>query len=404
MPSDHSLLGFAYRRARLAGRALLEASGAPWFVPLDKLQAECKNTAGPLVSFANYDYLGLSDNQAIKTAAHEAIDHIGVGALGSRLVGGERQIHAEFEEHLAKFTGFGGCLTLVSGYLSNISTISYLMGKLDLIVYDQLSHNSIVSGVMASRADRLEFRHNDLDHLRAVLAENRSKYQHCMIAVESLYSMDGDIADLPGLLKLKEEFDCWLLVDEAHSIGVLGKSGRGISEHYGEDPTRIDLVIGTLSKTFATCGGFICAQKMVRDFLAYTLPGFVYSVGLPPVIAAAAGKALDILEAEPERVLRLQQNGRHFLEALKKAGLNVGVATGNAIVPVHFADIKTTVAASAHLLENGIYAPPIVHMGVPSALPRIRFFLSARHTQAELDRTVQILKDFSATIPAAAAS
>jgi len=404
MPSDHSLLGFAIRRARLAGRALLEASGAPWFVPLDKLKAEAAKSAHPLVSFANYDYLGLSDHPAIKAAAHDAIDHIGVGALGSRLVGGERQIHAEFEERLAKFTGFDGCLTLVSGYLSNISTISYLMGKLDLIVYDQLSHNSIVSGVMASRADRMEFRHNDIDHLRAILTEHRGKYQHCMIAAESLYSMDGDIADLPGLMKLKEEFGCWLLIDEAHSIGVMGKRGRGICEHFGEDPARIDLVIGTLSKTFATCGGFICAQKMVRDFLAYTLPGFVYSVGLPPVIAAAAGKALDILEAEPERVAGLQRNGRHFLEASKKAGLNVGVATGDAIVPVHFADIKTTVAASAHLLDNGIYAPPIVHMGVPSALPRIRFFLSARHTPAEIERTIQVLKEFSAALPAAAAN
>jgi 8-amino-7-oxononanoate synthase len=396
MPSDHSLLGFALRRARLAGRALVETSGAQWFVPLDDLKAAAGAAGAELISFANYDYLGLSDHPAIKTAAHAAIDRYGVGALGSRLVGGERRIHAEFEQRMAKFVGFDGCLALVSGYLTNLSLISHLMGKLDLVVYDQLSHNSIVSGVMASRADHFEFRHNDLDHLRTVLRDNRSRYQHCLIAVESLYSMDGDIVDLPGLLSLKEEFGCWLLVDEAHSIGVLGKTGRGISEHYGEDPQRIDLVVGTLSKTFASCGGFICAQKMVRDLMSYTLPGFVYSVGLPPVIAAAAGAALDILEKEPQRVAALQKNGRHFVEAATAAGLDTGVATGDAIVPVHFADMKTTVDASAHLMQHGIYAPPIVHMGVPTGLPRIRFFISARHTEAEIDRTVAVLKGFAA--------
>lgn len=384
--------------------ALIETAGAPWFVPLDKLQRDTKAAGTPLISFANYDYLGLNDHPAIKEAAHAAIDKIGVGALGSRLVGGERLIHSSFEEKLAKFTGFDGCLTLVSGYLTNLSTICHLMGKLDVIIYDELSHNSIVSGVMASRANHLKFRHNDLDHLRALLTEHRSKYQHCMIAVESLYSMDGDLADLPGLIKLKEEFGAWLLVDEAHSIGVLGKTGRGVAEHYGIDPQSIDLVIGTLSKTFATCGGFVCAQAEVRKFLAYTLPGFVYSVGLPPVIAAAADKALEIMEAEPQRVQALQRNGRYFVEKAKAAGLDTGVATGDAIVPVHFPDTKTTIGASAYLMQHGIYAPPIVQISVPSALPRVRFFISARHTTAEIDRTVAVLKDFMSAQTAIAAS
>lgn len=382
--------------------ALVNATNAPWFVPLDKLQRETKGA--PLISFANYDYLGLCDHPAIKEAAHAAIDKIGVGALGSRLVGGERLIHSTFEQRLAKFTGFEGCLTLVSGYLTNLSTICHLMGKLDLIVYDELSHNSIVSGVMASRANHIKFRHNDLDHLREILTENREKYQHCMIAVESLYSMDGDLLDLPGLVKLKEEFGCWLLVDEAHSIGVLGKRGRGIAEHYGMDPQCIDLVIGTLSKTFASCGGFVCVQGGVRQFLAYTLPGFVYSVGLPPVIAAAADKALEIMEAEPERVAALQKIGKYFVERANQAGLNTGAATGYAIVPIHFPDIKTTMGASAYLMQNNVYAPPIVHIGVPTSLPRVRFFISARHTTADIDRTVGLLKDYMSAQTAVAAS
>ena len=399
MPSDHSLMAHAIRRMRLAGSAILE-SGNPWFLALDGLQAKARREGGSLLSFANYDYLGLSDHPAIKDAAHSAVDRIGVGALGSRLVGGERLIHAEFEDALANFLGADACLTLVSGYLTNLSTISYLMGRRDLILYDELSHNSIVAGVTASKATALEFRHNDMEHLRSLLKESRSNYNNCLIVVESLYSMDGDIANLPDILALKDEFGCWLLVDEAHSIGVLGKRGRGLSEHFGVDPKRIDIIIGTLSKTFASCGGFICAQRPVLDWMRFMLPGFVYSVGLPPVIAAAAQAALHVIEAEPERVTALQTNGRYFVKRAREAGLDTAAADGNAIVPVLFPNLKSTMEGSGFLLKNGIYAPPIVHMGVPKSLPRIRFFISARHTADEIDRAVGALQRFHATLPA----
>jgi 8-amino-7-oxononanoate synthase len=401
MPSDNTLRNYALARGRLAGRALIDAANAPWFLPLDRLQEEAAKRGGKLISFANYDYLGIADHPSIKAAAHAALDKIGVGALGSRLVGGERRIHAAFEEKLAKFIGTERCLTLVSGYLTNLSTISSIMGRLDLIVYDELSHNSIVAGVMACRTDHKTFRHNDMDDLRAILKESRGKYRNCLIAAESLYSMDGDIVDLPALLRLKEEFGCWLILDEAHSIGVLGKTGRGICEHFGEDPRRIDVIVGTLSKTFASCGGFLCVSAPVLDLMRYTLPGFVYSVGLPPVIAAAAQGALDILIAEPQRVTKLRENGRHFLAAAKAAGLSTGAATGDAIVPLHFPEVKWTMEASAWLLERGIYAPPIVSMGVPKDLPRIRFFVSAKHSTAEIDFTVSALRDFLAANPSA---
>jgi 8-amino-7-oxononanoate synthase len=396
MPTDHTLLGYAVRRARMGGKAFLDKVNVPWFLPLDRLKAEASRDGGALVSFANYDYLGLADHPAIKNAAHAALDRIGVGALGSRLVGGERLIHAEFEEAMAKFVGSDACLTLVSGYLTNLTTISHLMGKLDLILYDELSHNSIVSGVIGCKAAPLEFRHNDMEHLRTLLKQSRANYRNCLIVVESLYSMDGDIADLPALLALKDEFGCWLLVDEAHSIGVLGKTGRGLSEHFGEDPKRIDIIIGTLSKTFAACGGFICAQEPVLELMRYTLPGFVYSVGLPPVIAAAAQAALNVLAAEPQRVTALQNNARHFLKAAKQAGLETGSAIGNGIIPIIFPDLKSTMEASDYLLKHKIYAPPILSVGLTNGAPRIRFFISARHTTAEIDRTVGLLADFCA--------
>jgi 8-amino-7-oxononanoate synthase len=402
MPSDQSLMAYASRRIRLAGGAILKGHDLPWFLPLDSLQAKVSRSGSKLISYANYDYLGLADHPAIRQAAHAALDKIGVGALGSRLVGGERLIHADFEDRLAKFVGADACLTLVSGYLTNLTTISHLMGRRDLILYDELSHNSIVAGIAGSKATSVEFRHNDMEHLRSVLEESRSNYHNCLIVVESLYSMDGDILNLPDLLELKEQFGCWLLIDEAHSIGVLGEHGRGVSEYFGIDPKRIDIIIGTLSKTFASCGGFICAQRPILEWMRYTLPGFVYSVGLPPVIAAAAQAALEVIEAEPQRVKKLRDNATRFLEKAKAAHLNTGPAEGYAIVPVLFPDMKSTMEGSDYLLKRGIYAPPIVQVGVPKGLPRIRFFISASHSEADIDRTVGALEEFMASRPAAA--
>ncbi|MBU6298048.1 MAG: aminotransferase class I/II-fold pyridoxal phosphate-dependent enzyme [Alphaproteobacteria bacterium] len=401
MPSDKSLMAYADRRARLAGSAVFDF-GNPWFAPLDQLQAEADRDGRPFVSFANYDYLGLADHPAIKNAAHSALDKLGVGALGSRLVGGERLIHADFEDALAKFVGADACLTLVSGYLTNLSTISHLMGRRDVILYDELSHNSIVSGISGAKAASMVFRHNDMDHLESILKETRANYRNCLIVVESLYSMDGDIANLPELLALKDKFGCWLLVDEAHSIGVLGKNGRGLSEHFGEDPRRIDIIIGTLSKTFASCGGFICTQRSVLEWMRYTLPGFVYSVGLPPVIAAAAHAALDLIVAEPERVTALQANAQRFLKKARAANLLTSSAVGQGIIPVLFPDLKSTMEGSDFLLKHDVFAPPIVQLSVPKELPRIRFFLSARHTSEDIDRAVDALENFFAAAPAGA--
>ena len=181
---------------------------------------------------------------------------------------------------------------------------------------------------------------------------------------------------------------------------MLGKNGRGLSEHFGEDPRRIDIIIGTLSKTFASCGGFICAQGMVLEWMRYTLPGFVYSVGLPPVIAAAAQAALKVIVAEPERVAPLQRNAQRFLTKAQEAHLATSSAVGEGIVPVLFPDLKTTMEGSAFLLKHGIYAPPIVQMGIPKDLPRIRFFISARHSFEDIDRTANALESFFAAMPA----
>ena len=393
MSVTSSFESFVKRRARLAGQQLLEGLGDanPWFVRVDELQAAIEAKGGRFVSFANYDYLGLSRHPQVRAAAVAAVERLGPGVNGSRLVGGERRAHTAFEEDLARFVGHDAAVTLVSGYLTNLSLIPHLLGGDDLLVVDEFSHNSIMMGGRSARAVVKTFRHNDLDHLDHVLATSRSEHRNCLIAVESLYSMDGDWVDLPKLLSLRDRHRAWVLVDEAHSFGVMGTTGRGIAEHFGEDPRRIDLIVGTLSKTLASSGGFVLAHARAIEWLRFTLPGFVYSVGLSPAITAAAHAALKAIVDEPQRTARVQAVSEMFLAKAAAAGLSTGAAMGRGIVPILFSDFPTTLRKAAHLLAEGIYAPPVIQVGVPQDAPRIRFFLSADHEEADVDRTVAVL-------------
>jgi 8-amino-7-oxononanoate synthase len=386
----NSLADFATKRFRLAGKAYLE-KWDPFFAQTDSLSQAAEAHGGHFVSFANYDYLGLSTHPDVKAAAAHALEALGVGALASRLVGGERSTHQPLEAALSSFLGTEATLTLVSGYLTNVSVISHIMGSRDGLFLDELSHNSIVSGSKSAASETVLFKHNDLDHLNSLLKQKRSDYKNVLIVAESLYSMDGDITDLARLVEIKERHNCWLLIDEAHSIGVLGADGRGICEYAGIDPNRIDLIIGTLSKTFASCGGFVTGKQAVIDWLRYTLPGFVYSVGLSPVITAAAQKALELVQTESWRIEKLRHNAELFVELAHEAALNTGPAIGRGVVPILFTDSLETLAASRHLMANGYYVPPIIQIGVPKDQPRLRFFLSAAHTEAEIRGVIDLL-------------
>jgi len=329
-----SLEDYAARRFRFAGNALLEFSD-PFFAQIDRLRAEFEAQGKHFVSFANYDYLGLANHPRIREEAKREIDGIGIGALASRLVGGERTTHRPFEAEIAQFLGMESALTLVSGYLSNVTTIAWLMsGKRDAIFIDELAHNSIVAGADGAPAHVEKFNHNDFDHLDHLLARDREKYRNVLIVVEGVYSMDGDTADLPRLLDIKEKYQVWLLVDEAHSLGVLGETGRGLAEHQGVDPARIDLIVGTMSKTLASCGGYVCGKKQVIDWFRYTLPGFVYSVGLSPVILAAARTALRLMQEETWRIAKLASNAELFRTVAHEAGFSTGPAIGRGVVPI----------------------------------------------------------------------
>jgi len=387
-----SLTDYAARRFRFAGNALLEFSD-PFFAQIDRLKADMEAAGKHFVSFANYDYLGLANHPEILAEAKRELDRLGVGALASRLVGGERSTHKPFEAEIAKFLGFEAALTLVSGYLANVTTISWLMGKRDAIFLDELAHNSIVAGAAGSVAETVKFRHNDLDHLDHLLARRRADFRHALVVVEGLYSMDGDTCDLPRLLELKEKHGFWLLLDEAHSLGVLGETGRGLPERQGVDPERIDLVIGTMSKTLASCGGYVCGKASVIKWLRYTLPGFVYSVGLSPVILASARTALRLMQEETWRIGKLVQNAELFRDSAHRAGLSTGPAIGRGVVPILFKDDVETMWASQHLLASGFYVPPIVQIGVPKDQPRLRFFISAKHTPEEIEGVIACIRD-----------
>ncbi|NUJ78616.1 aminotransferase class I/II-fold pyridoxal phosphate-dependent enzyme [Methylocystis sp. FS] len=393
MTKHKSLEDYAARRFRFAGNALLEFSD-PFFAQIDRLRAEFEAQGKHFVSFANYDYLGLANHPRIREEAKREIDGLGIGALASRLVGGERTTHKPFEAEIAEFLGMESALTLVSGYLSNVTTIAWLMsGKRDAIFIDELAHNSIVAGADGAPAQVVKFRHNDLDHLEHLLARHREEYRNVLIVVEGVYSMDGDTADLPRLLAIKEKYKIWLLVDEAHSLGVLGATGRGLAEHQGVDPARIDLIVGTMSKTLASCGGYVCGKKQVIDWFRYTLPGFVYSVGLSPVILAAARTALRLMQEETWRIAKLADNAELFRTVAHEAGFSTGPAIGRGVVPILFSSDVETMWASQHLLENGYYVPPVVRIGVPKDGPRLRFFFSANHSEAEIRGVIQTLRD-----------
>jgi 8-amino-7-oxononanoate synthase len=388
-----SLEDYAARRFRFAGNALLEFND-PFFAQIDRLRAEFEAQGKHFVSFANYDYLGLANHPRIREEAKREVDGLGVGALASRLVGGERTTHKPFEAEIAEFLGMESALTLVSGYLSNVTTIAWLMnGKRDAIYIDELAHNSIVAGADGAPAHVVKFRHNDFDHLEHLLARHREEYRNVLIVVEGVYSMDGDTADLPRLLAIKEKYKVWLLVDEAHSLGVLGATGRGLAEHQGVDPARIDLIVGTMSKTLASCGGYVCAKKQVIDWFRYTLPGFVYSVGLSPVILAAARTALRLMQEETWRIDKLAANAELFRTVAHEAGFSTGPAIGRGVVPILFSSDLETMWASQHLLANGYYVPPVVRIGVPKDGPRLRFFFSANHSEAEIRGVIQTLRD-----------
>lgn len=402
--------GFNRMRSKLSFDRLVEMASkmglkSPLFVCHDGAAKATTHIEGKeYINFSTYDYLDINAHPELTEAVTEAARLYGTSAGASRLVGGERPPHRALEQAIADLYQVEDCIIYVSGHAANVSTLGFMFGPRDAIFHDGLAHNSLIQGAFLSGATRYSYAHNDCDNLEEMLKEKRGQHKHAIIVTEGLFSMDGNIPDLPRLIALKKQYDCMLLVDEAHSLGVLGPTGRGVREYFGIDPTEVDMWMSTLSKSMCGCGGFIAGSKEIVDFLKLGSPGFVFSVGMPPVIAAACKKALDIMLREPERVHRLQHISQYFLKYAQSKGLDTGAAQGYAVVPVIVGNSMVAGFLARALFERGVFAMPITFPAVKEGTARLRFFISAAHTEEHvrtaLDAVVEELPNAQATVDA----
>mgnify|MGYP006283650007 CR=1 FL=1 len=353
-----------------------------------------------LVSYASYNYLGYSGDSRVSDAAAEAIRRYGTSVSASRMVSGEKPLHKALEREISELLGTEDALVLVSGHATNVTVIGHLYGPDDLIVFDSLSHNSIQQGAALSGARCIPFPHNNTEALENVLKKNRLQYRKVLIAIEGVYSVDGDIPDLHTFIELKKKYRTNLMVDEAHSLGVLGESGRGIREHFGVDAADVDIWMGTLSKTLASCGGYIGGAADLIHYLRCTVPGFMFSVGISPANAAASLEVLRLMKSEQERVTRLQSNAAFFLERAKASGLDTGLSKGSAVIPVITGDSMKAVRLTNKLFECDVNVSPILFPAVAEEGARLRFFITSEHTEDQmadtLDKTRQIMNELEA--------
>lgn len=343
------------------------------------------------INFSTYNYIGTSGEPSVTAAAQAAVARYGTTAGASRIVAGEIPLHRELENEITRFLGTEDTILLVGGHQTNESIIGHLMGSEDLILHDSLAHNSIVQGCILSGARRRPFPHGDWNAVDKILSQHRNKYRRVLIVLEGVYSMDGDYPNLPEFIKVRNRYRTLLMVDEAHSIGVLGKTGRGIGEHFNIDRRDVDVWMCTLSKTFASCGGYISGCKELVEYLKYTAPSFMFSVGMPPAQTGAALAALRVLEREPQRAQKLRDNSAYFKELARGYGMNVGLAQDTGVVPVIIGNSIKTLAASHQLFLHGINAHPILHPAVEEHQARIRFFLTSLHSFEQIKTTVDTL-------------
>ncbi len=391
-----------FETMRDAGAAL--GIESPYFRQHDGVAGGRSSIGGrAYVNFASYNYAGLNGDPRVAAAAKAAIDRYGVSASASRLASGERPVHAELEAALAAHHRTEACLAFVSGHATNVTVIGQLLGPRDLILHDRLIHNSVAEGARLSGARRIAFAHNDWEAAERELAAHRSRHGRALLVIEGHYSMDGDLPDLGRFATLARKHDALLMVDEAHSLGVLGEAGQGVAEQCGVDPGLVDIWMGTLSKTLSSCGGYVAGRRRLVDWLRHTAPGFVYSVGLAPPLAASALEALRLLQAEPWRVARLQANAALFLRLARQAGFDTGSSAGLGIVPIILGSSLRAAQLAAAAFEGGVNVQPILFPVVPEGAARLRFFLSAEHTEADIEHSIAVLaaaRDGLATLKA----
>lgn len=387
-PAFETLAGYKERQVLLQAAGMLDIPD-PYFRLHEGRAGALTQIAGrEILNFGSYDYLGLNADPRPAAAAKAVIDRHGVSASASRLTAGDRPAHRALERALAKHYDVEDALCFVSGHATNISVLTTLLGKGDLVIHDAFIHNSTSVGATYSGASRRSFPHNDLDALEQLLSDTAGRYRATLVVVEGHYSMDGDIPDLARLIRLKQTYGFWLMVDEAHGLGCIGPTGKGVREVYDVAGADVDIWMGTLSKSLGSTGGYIAGSATLIDILKFEAPGSVYSVALAPALAAAAECSLGILAAEPERVARLQSLGQLFLDCARQHGLDTGKTVGASIIPVIVGSSVLATAASGKLLEEGINVLPVAFPGVPMNEARLRFFISCLHDEDQIRHAV----------------
>jgi glycine C-acetyltransferase len=338
--------------------------------------------------YASYSYLGLIGHPRINEAAKRAIDRFGTGTNGVRSLAGTLAIHDELEETIAHFKNAEAAITFSSGYATNLTVVSTLMGRGDYVFSDKLNHASIVDGCLMSGAEFRRFRHNDMAHLEGLLKNAPADVAKLVIA-DSVFSMDGDIIDLPTVVELCKKYNAWLMIDEAHSLGVLGKTGRGIEEYFGMEDV-IDIKMGTLSKTIPSVGGYVAAKKEIITYLRHASRAYIFSAALPPAQAAAANEAFKVILDEPWRIEKLNHNTNIFINGLKSAGFDT-MLTQTAIVPVLCGSDERAFAMTRECQMNDVFVLPVVSPAVPEGLSRLRATVTAAHEPEDIEQAIEVI-------------
>jgi len=332
--------------------------------------------------FASYSYLGLIGHPRISQAAKNAVDRFGTGTHGVRTLAGSLTLHRELEEMISHFKGTDDAITFSSGYATNLTTVSTLVGRHDTVFCDKLNHASIVDGCLLSGAKFVRFRHNDVQDLEERLQEAPSKGARLVVS-DAVFSMDGDILHLPPVVDLCRRYHAWLMIDEAHSLGVLGETGRGIEEHF-HMPGVIDIKMGTLSKTIPSVGGYIAGARDLITYLRHQSRAYIFSAALPPAQAAAALEGFRVIEDEPWRVKAVQRNAAHFIQSVRGHGLDT-LQTETAIVPVLCGTDDRAFRMTSEAHKQDIFVLPVVSPAVPAGLARLRATVTAAHQPEEIE-------------------
>jgi glycine C-acetyltransferase len=362
---------------------------------LDDEQAPvCHFDGRKVINLASNNYLGLTTHPKLREAALEATRKYGVGSGAVRTIAGTMKIHMELEERIARFKGVEACVVFQSGFTANAGTVSSFLGKEDYIISDELNHASIIDGCRLSRAKILVFRHKDVAHAEEQLASVAKLPGKKLLITDGVFSMDGDIGPLPGLCAAAEKYGAIMMVDDAHSSGVLGRNGRGTVDHFGVHG-RVDIQVGTLSKAIGALGGYVCGTRDFVEYLYHRARPFLFSTSHPPAVAATCLAAFDVLENEPELIERLWSNTRFFKKELGLLGFNIGGVTTPAsetpITPIIIGDGRATMDFSKAIFDEGVMGTGIAFPTVPEGKARVRTIVTATHTEAELSQALEVL-------------